>query len=919
MKKILCLITAFVLIMSSLNFSASASKKVSAMWVCTVKNLDFPSKQGLSAAELKSELETVIDSAKSNGINTLFFQVRPSADALYKSDIFPWSAVISGTQGKAPADNFDPLSYLTEIAHNAGIKVHAWINPYRIGTGGVEEVMSALSDNNPAVLHPEYRVECSDGGVYFNPALPEVRTLIINGVLEIVQNYNVDGIHFDDYFYPYNVSDYPDSEDYEKYGADFDSIEDFRRNNINTLVRDVYKAIKSVNPKVQFGISPFGIWDNKRDNPDGSDTSGMSSYRSIYSDSRLWVQNGWLDYICPQIYWSFENPVAPFKTLCDWWSELCSKTDTELYIGIALYKVGTDEAGFENVSQITRQLDYLDGLSAVSGYSFFRSGNLNLLSDGQYTPTNAYTSTTLTITSPENGYKTSSSDCSVSGVADPGKKLTVNGKDVNMTLHGYFSVYLPLSVGSNEFTFLNGDITQKITIIRTDDTSAPPEMYNTCFEKDSAFPQGKCKFYSGESVTFSVNALKDADVYAKLGDKTVQLTKTKETDGLATFSASVDIPLTAVGNMNAGKVVFYTDFKGGRFEYEAGEITVLTSDIPLYTLSECYVYDSVDGGSMMDNFQLSASSEVSATAYAKGMYRLTSGKWISEDNVSFTRTDANSIEIDTSKYIKTELTFTDMPTYNSYVTDGGTLVLELYGVSAVPKIKGDITPDIIQNGVGATALFKKDEGITGYYITQTDGNTLTVYIYNNRQNGISGKTIVIDAGHGGEDCGAIGPAGKEGVCESELNLSLSFVLKKKLESLGAEVYLTRTDDTKLTLDERVKLIRSYSPDMCISLHHNSVEQISDFCKASGTLMLYSRQTSLPLARQIEKSFSNGMPIQSEGARAQSLALCRDYRYPCVLAECGYVCNPSEYELILTDSYKNTVCENISKAVTEYFK
>ena len=177
------------------------------VWLSSVKNLDFPSKPGLPREQLEKELDDVVSTCKSAGINAVFFQVRPCADALYKSDIFPWSAVLSGTQGIAPDGDFDPLEYLVEKAHAENIEVHAWVNPYRVGKedGGAEAVISALSEFSPAKQHPDYYVTCSDGGVYFNPAVEEVRELIISGVEEIVRGYDVDGIHFDDYFLPLTV------------------------------------------------------------------------------------------------------------------------------------------------------------------------------------------------------------------------------------------------------------------------------------------------------------------------------------------------------------------------------------------------------------------------------------------------------------------------------------------------------------------------------------------------------------------------------------------------------------------------------------------------------------------------------------------------------------------------------------------
>lgn len=921
MKKIILIFTIVSIIISTLVFSpfVNAEKEMRGVWLSSVKNLDFPSDTGLSVKQLKSELDAVVTNCIANDLNTIFFQVRPYADALYKSSIFPWSEVLSGTQGKAPADGFDPLAYLLEKAHSKNIDVHAWINPYRIGMGGVEQVISSLSPDNPAIEHPEYRVECSDGGVYFNPALPEVRTLIINGVLEIIQNYDVDGIHFDDYFYPYEVEDYPDSEDFQKYGVQFDTIEDFRRNNVNLLIEAVSKAIKSIKPNVSFGISPFGIWDNKEDNPEGSDTSGMSSYSAIFADSRYWVQQGLLDYICPQVYWSFENTAAPFKIVCDWWDELCSRYDTDLYIGLALYKLGTEEKGFDDSSQIQRQLKYINGLSNVDGCVFFRYGCLDLLTlhereNKKLITTEAFTTNSLLITSSKS-YSTEDATVNITGVANINQPLTVNGKNIEYTEHGYFSSYHQLDIGINTFKVKNGDMTETVSVTRKP-VSSNVEMHNTCFVKGSSYPNGDCKLYSGESVEFSVKALSKAKVFLEINGEPTELTSSSSENGISTFSATLNLPNINTGNFNFDSICFYATLDEQRYEGEPLSIKVISSTETLFTLNESYVFNGPGTGSQMDNYQLPASCAVNATGYVDGYYRLESGKWISEENVALSSTDADSLKIDPTKYEKFTLKFDRTPEFISRVSDSGVLTLNLYGsftLDECPKIVRQIS-----NGVGMTLVFDTDYEVTGFYVAPENDETLSVYLYKKQSDGIKGKTIVIDVGHGGEDSGALGPVGSHGASESELNLALSYMLKQKLESLGAVVYMTRKDNSSLPLVKRAELIRSYSPDLSISIHHNSTSTSSDYNKASGTLILHSRETAVEFCNELEKNIESGLSVKCEGIKAQSLAVCREYRFPALLVECGYVCNPSEYEILLTESYKKDLCDNIVKSVSNYF-
>lgn len=344
------------------------------VWVATVANIDYPSRQGLTADELKSEADTILDNIAAMGLNTVFFQVRPSADALYQSDIFPWSCYVSGTAGQAPDQDFDVLSYWVEAAHSRGLQLHAWINPYRITRSGQEE-LDALPETSPAKQHPEWVVEY-DGNYYFNPGLPAVQQLVVDGAAEIVRNYDVDGIHLDDYFYP--GTDFNDAAAYERYGADFDDIDDWRRDNVNDLIATLDETLHAINPKLAFGVSPAGIWDNKSDNPKGSETNGRSSYREIYCDSVEWIKRGTVDYICPQLYWSIGYEIADFEVLVDWWQDVVSTSDVALYIGIGAYRAAEAEPGdiWYGTAELERQLEMLDNSIDIQGEVFFSYSSL---------------------------------------------------------------------------------------------------------------------------------------------------------------------------------------------------------------------------------------------------------------------------------------------------------------------------------------------------------------------------------------------------------------------------------------------------------------------------------------------------------------------------------------------------------------
>lgn len=373
-RRILSVILVLAMLVPAAYAAQPAQDGMRGVWVSSVANIDYPSQQGLSADQLKSEADTILNNIAAMGLNTVFLQVRPSADALYQSALFPWSRYVSGTAGQAPDGDFDVLAYWVEGAHSRGLQLHAWLNPYRITRDGKEE-LDSLPETSPAKQHPEWVVEY-EGNYYFNPGLPAVQQLVVDGAAEIVRNYDVDGIHLDDYFYP--GTDFNDAAAYARYGEDFDDIGDWRRDNVNTLIASLDETVHAINPELSFGVSPAGIWDNKADNPKGSDTNGRSSYREIYCDSVEWIKRGTVDYICPQLYWSIGYEIADFEVLVDWWQDIVSTSDVALYIGIGAYRAAEAEPGdvWYGTAELERQLDMLDNSIDIQGEVFFSYASL---------------------------------------------------------------------------------------------------------------------------------------------------------------------------------------------------------------------------------------------------------------------------------------------------------------------------------------------------------------------------------------------------------------------------------------------------------------------------------------------------------------------------------------------------------------
>lgn len=350
--------------------SSAQTDEMSAAWVSTVYNLDWPSSNSKNNPQMqKQELINMLDKLKETGINTIVLQVRPKADALYKSSINPWSDVLTGTAGKDPG--YDPLKFAVEEAHKRNMEIHAWFNPYRVTTSGTD--FNKLAANSPARLHPEWVISYNNK-LYYDPGLPEVRKHIVDTVNEVVSNYDVDGIHFDDYFYP--DSNFTDNQTYNKYGNGMEKG-DWRRSNVNNLLKDVKTSIKSIKPNVKFGVSPSGIWRNKSSDPTGSDTRGSESYSTQYADTRYWIKNNIIDYVTPQLYWPIGYSVADYSKLVSWWANEVSGSNVNLYIGQGIYKQGTgDWVGQDIAGQIIQQVNLNRQYSNIKGSMYFSAKDI---------------------------------------------------------------------------------------------------------------------------------------------------------------------------------------------------------------------------------------------------------------------------------------------------------------------------------------------------------------------------------------------------------------------------------------------------------------------------------------------------------------------------------------------------------------
>jgi len=321
------------------------TKEFRGAWVASVYNLDWPSKPGLDAARQQAELRAILDRARSLGLNAILLQVRPAGDALYASKIEPWSAFLTGAQGAEPS--YDPLAFAVKEAHARGIELHAWFNPFRAATNG----KGSFAKNHISRVRPEW-VRPHGSLLWLDPGVPEARDYVLRVVLDVVKRYDIDGVHIDDYFYPYpakGISDFADGASWKTYGvASGMSKADWRRDNINRFVETLYKSVKAEKPAVKVGISPFGIW---RPGVPATTEAQLDAYDMLYCDAKLWLERGWCDYLSPQLYWSIEPAKQSFPVLLDWWRAQ-SKAGRPVWPGIATERIGAKRPASEIANQI---------------------------------------------------------------------------------------------------------------------------------------------------------------------------------------------------------------------------------------------------------------------------------------------------------------------------------------------------------------------------------------------------------------------------------------------------------------------------------------------------------------------------------------------------------------------------------------
>lgn len=375
MKRIIMIAIALFVIVEA--DYAQMKQEFRAVWIATVANIDWPSRSGLTTQAQKDEFIRILDYHKMNGFNAVIVQVRPSADAFYESDLEPWSKWLTGVQGTAPDPYYDPLAFMIDAAHERNLEFHAWFNPYRVVTDA-----DSLPEDSTHIIyqHADWFLKYGNK-IYFDPGIPEARAHVNAVIKDVTNRYDIDAVHFDDYFYPYKIAGeaFPDTLSFAQYCGEFtaDRIDDWRRHNVDTIIKMLNDSIKHIKPHVKFGISPFGVWRNKADDLLGSDTeAGQTNYDDLYADILKWIDERWIDYVLPQVYWHIGFEPAAYEVLIHWWSHHAQ--GVHLYIGQAPYRISEQskhpawQTSGELISQLTLNRKY----PKIRGSAYFSSKSL---------------------------------------------------------------------------------------------------------------------------------------------------------------------------------------------------------------------------------------------------------------------------------------------------------------------------------------------------------------------------------------------------------------------------------------------------------------------------------------------------------------------------------------------------------------
>lgn len=977
------------------------NREIRGIWIPSVLNITFPSRPGLSAAEMRKELDDIVKTARDANLNTVCLQVRPSADALYDSDYFPTSAYLSGTQGVAADENFDPLAYLCSIAHSEieseALAVYAWVNPLRVTSVGQD--ISLLSNEHPAVVHPEWTFTYNRA-VYFNAGIPEVRALVTAGVREICEKYPVAGVIFDDYFYPYPVSNpdgsgtllpLEDADTYAVYGTGYQSVADFRRGNINSMIEDCYHAVKAVSEYIQFGIAPFGIWQNANDENggSGSDTSGLEAYHSLYCDALAWMEGGYIDFIAPQIYWQFTTKAARYDTLVRWWNAQCDAYGIPMWVSHAIYQY----ENWNTPGEMRNQIAFARAETCYRGSLFYGYPQLKENTCGiaeelrsafcddilYYEKETVWSeeekdiTETLHITMPQNNSRFDENGTYIMGQSDPGTPLFCDGMPVSRTKSGYFVIYKPLARGENTFLFSQNGTELPFTVWNgqyapVTNTPAEPELPSIDTETEStaestALPPLTASFSSPktltavpweEGISVAVRATANARVTVTLGQNTVELAQEQiSDDGSGTALYTAALPLEACednaflhsGTLSAS---VHREEDDAAITIQGADIYALGSGAMLpvmVTEDSTSLKIAPDSWYYDDYIPASKGMTAEASSIRNGYARIAlAGNTAYLDAAKIAIPDTEQVQNTTAQFGAVTVEQTERETILcipstenvpvNCMKNGSTFTVTLYhgettasnteSLAANPLFDMDsvVSSSGAAKGNAYTTytfqLYERDR-FFGFTVSYTE-NRIQIALRNpmtydkTSDTPLAGKTIVLDAGHGGTDTGTLTPGSHLAQNEKDCNLAIVLEAEKRLQALGADVILLREDDTTVDIYSRMEEIDRIAPDLLVSIHQNAMTQNTDVSHIRGVVGLYWTESGRSLADCVAEKIAEALGRLKRDTTSQRLAMLRNYKFPSALIEVGFVTNPEEFEILCAPGgYEKTaqaVCDGI---------
>jgi N-acetylmuramoyl-L-alanine amidase len=745
------------------------------------------------------------------------------------------------------------------------------------------------------------------------------------------------------------------------------------------MVEACYKAVKSVNADFEFGIAPFGIWKNNDGTNNGSDTKGLSSYDAIYCDSLAWIRGGYIDFIAPQIYWTFSNSSARFDVLVRWWNAVLDGVDDiDLIICHAMYR----SAEWNVTNEIKNQIEFARSErsykgSILYGYAALKRDDMNLkeqlqtvfktdydynyktaasvaaMSNGTASPAEP---NKFMVSSPKNNSYINYETTYIIGMSDPDTPLLFEGKNVSRTRNGYFSLYVNLAKGKNAFTFNYGGEDIAYTVNRGyEPAGAATYAALTEFVIKGIKPSSNIIASAGTTIDLAVTAPAYATVTATIRNASVTLKPTVNPPDKApsggymseTYTGTFAIPDWAAENEIAslGNITYTVVLKGGTEEKTATganvriagknayvNIEVISDDTELKVSETSWYYD--------DFVPASKGMRDRAVSLMNGYYKLRMGGYIDADGVreidkkliipsksEITNAYMDSNEKETLVYIKTGV---NVPV-NGYV-DGDKFILDLYNVdpSTGVKIKfadnplfskTDNSPYTTLNAYNYTLYLKDINNFYGYEFSYSDGYLIAKFknpqtIADTNQP-LKGKVIVVDAGHGGTDTGALGPDSSYN--EADMNLDIAETARKALEKLGATVVMTRIEDKAVDIYDRLDMLINIKPDLVISIHQNSMNYNSDITRIRGLMGIYYSNAGLLLADSISNALAAELNRMEREVAQQRLAMLRNQKFPATLVEVGFITCVEEYDLMRRDNLITRAGNAIAAGVIDYYK